>query len=747
MGAGVRWVIPLAEASALGQAEVGAKAVRLAQLTRAGFRVPRGFCLPVACYEDFLRENQLDRVIQIELGRKPLASVRWEELWDLALRIRSGFLSGEMPEAVSAVIRQVVEALGSEQPLVVRSSAPGEDHGQMSFAGLHESVVGSTGLDAVLDAIRVVWASLWSDAALLYRTELGLEPRHSRMAVVIQQLVDERPSGVAFSRDPRGGSEQHAMIECVPGRCADLVDGTVEPDRYVMELASGRLLESALARERADSNLLLDEADLVPLCQMLVKTQSLVDVPVDVEWTGRRDRLTLLQARPITTLQAEEDDQRPWYLSLRPARKRLRALADRVSRRLIPGLERLGERLASQNFDALDDLGLADAIDERADAVECWQRIYRDDFIPLAHGVRQLGVYYNDAVQPEDPYEFVGLLKGQDMAAMRRNSLMSKLAGSIREYPQVRQSLMTAGSDCCLEALNAALGSYPEGAEFAAGLSSLLRLHMDVAYAGERLAVRPDVLVSLLLKLADAESPDVSVPNAADNASRLEKRLYDAVGPGRKREAEETVEMGRLSWRLRDDDNVLVSRLESQLLRALSAAVERLRCRGRLRSEISSPLMKDARAIAESLRRPESGPVVLSESSPAAPASTAMSRVGRPRQLVGQPASSGLASGQVTVVRSPDDLKRFRAGDVLVCQAIEPTMTQLVPLACAIVERRGGMLIHGAIIARELGIPCVNGVDGLLERLTDGELVTVDGHLGIVTVGPPDFALEGVPTS
>ncbi len=157
--------------------------------------------------------------------------------------------------------------------------------------------------------------------------------------------------------------------------------------------------------------------------------------------------------------------------------------------------------------------------------------------------------------------------------------------------------------------------------------------------------------------------------------------------------------------------------------------------------------MKEARAIAEALRRPESGPVVLSEPSPAVPAPTAASRVGHPRQLVGQPASSGLASGQVTVVRSPDDLKRFRAGDVLVCQAIEPTMTQLVPLACAIVERRGGMLIHGAIIARELGIPCVNGVDGLLERLTDGELVTVDGHLGIVTVGPPDFALEGVTTA
>jgi pyruvate,water dikinase len=124
---------------------------------------------------------------------------------------------------------------------------------------------------------------------------------------------------------------------------------------------------------------------------------------------------------------------------------------------------------------------------------------------------------------------------------------------------------------------------------------------------------------------------------------------------------------------------------------------------------------------------------------PAAPGAAGES----PRQLVGQPAAPGLASGQVRRVRDTQDLGRFRAGEVLVCDAIQPTMTHLVPLACAIVERRGGMLIHGAIIARELGIPCVNGIAGAIERLEDGEMVTVDGYLGIVTVGAPEFDIEG----
>jgi pyruvate,water dikinase len=94
------------------------------------------------------------------------------------------------------------------------------------------------------------------------------------------------------------------------------------------------------------------------------------------------------------------------------------------------------------------------------------------------------------------------------------------------------------------------------------------------------------------------------------------------------------------------------------------------------------------------------------------------------------------------VIRGPQDLGNFHAGEVLVCDAIQPMMTHLVPLAAAVVERRGGMLIHGAIIARELGIPCVNGVANVVDLLQDGEGVTVDGYLGIVTVGPAEFRLE-----
>ena len=201
--------------------------------------------------------------------------------------------------------------------------------------------------------------------------------------------------------------------------------------------------------------------------------------------------------------------------------------------------------------------------------------------------------------------------------------------------------------------------------------------------------------------------------------------------------------IGRLSWRLRDDDNVLVGRLESQLLRALNLGAQRLRAVGRLRGETKVGIPATA-VIVEALHNPGRGPVTL-PTEPAREHPSEFTSAGEtPRQLIGQPASPGLATARVKCVRSTEDLGQFRVGEVLVCDAIQPTMTHLVPLACAIVERRGGMLIHGAIIARELGVPCVNGVLNAVDLLQDGELVTVDGYLGIVTVGAPEFDLEGV---
>ena len=97
MGAGPELILSLTEAAARTDAEVGGKARGLARLMSAGYRVPAGFCVGVAAYERFVASNDLPAMIGMELGRKPLDTMRWEELWDAALRIRAAFLAAPLP--------------------------------------------------------------------------------------------------------------------------------------------------------------------------------------------------------------------------------------------------------------------------------------------------------------------------------------------------------------------------------------------------------------------------------------------------------------------------------------------------------------------------------------------------------------------------------------------------------------------------------------------------------------------------
>ena len=280
-------VVPLSDASALGNSRVGGKAAKLSNLIAFEYRVPRGFCITTEAYRRFVEKGALSDLIAMELGRKPLSSMRWEEIWDSALRIRAAFLKAPVP---SDLAREIVAACGAltEDRLVVRSSAPEEDSAQRSYAGLHESVVGVTGETALLDAVRVVWASLWSDAALLYRRELKLNVQTSAMAVVVQELVATDRSGVGFGIDPRAPGADRQVIEAVPGLCRDLVDGAVDPDRWLVERSSGEILEwHPGKRAQQPEDPLLDGEDLGRIHRTLSGIEKRFGWAPDVEWTGR----------------------------------------------------------------------------------------------------------------------------------------------------------------------------------------------------------------------------------------------------------------------------------------------------------------------------------------------------------------------------------------------------------------------------------------------------------------------------
>ena len=729
---------------------VGGKAAKLAQLAGADFEVPGGFCLTTWAYEAFINDAGITAAIRMELGRKPLEDMRWEELWDAALRIRAAFLAQPLSELLRDSVAEGLQGFDASTPLAVRSSAIGEDSAGCSFAGLHESIIGVRGRCAVEDAVRLVWASLWSDAALLYRKELGLDPAHSRMAIIVQAMVDADRSGVAFARDPRDIRNGHAIIESVPGSCSLLVDGVVDPDHWELDRKTHEII-AWLPGRRNDTEPdapLLEPRDLENILETLLSVEQLFGWSPDMEWTGTSGSLTVLQARPITAGVSDDNEKRAWYLTLRPGDARLKALRKRVTERLIPELEAEGQALAAEELALLDDQRLAGAIEKRNAVVARWKKIYWDDFIPFAHGVRRLATYYNDSVQPEDPYEFVGLLRDQPLVATQRNEAIAQLARQLASSDLLRLAVErllaeTSGALQWPTFRDALLQLVESAGDFVHGFDAMNKRFLDIAYDQERLYDQPEPMLRNLIELSYQPKQSRSdAPIAGHSVAVLEKRMLDAVGPQRREEAIDVIETGRISWKLRDDDNLLVSRLESQLLRALDVAAKRLGDSGRLTGKVRTN-EAHVETLVRALREPATGPVTLAVTAKVSATEEFCAPPGQtPRQLIGQPASPGVATGTVHCIYGRADLGKFRQGQVLVCDAIQPTMTHLALLASAIVERRGGMLIHGAIIARELGIPCVNGVRNAASILKNGDLVTVDGHLGIVTVGAAEFDLE-----
>ena len=701
----------LKEIGEAGAEVVGSKAMSLAQLEKQGFRVPAAICISAEFYEAYMTGTGLRDRVLFELGRKPFEEMRWEEIWDAALRIRNLFLCTPLPATMHERLRGAIARVFGDRPVVVRSSAPGEDSGEASFAGLHESFVNVRGAAEILKHVRLVWASLWSDAALLYRQELRLDVRRSRMAVIVQALAEGACSGVAFSRNPNRDDE--VLIEAVYGLNAGLVDGTVEPDCWTVDRGTGRITSHTAAKRghamaagpSGIERKALDPArSLVPpladpevgaVCALSIAAEKAFGVPQDVEWTRVSGELIVLQSRPVTTLAPNAaTDKRAWYRSLSRSFENLKALRLRIEDELIPGMRRDAAELAAADISALADGALATETRRREALFRKWRDVYWADCIPFAHGVRLFGQYYNDQLQPRNPYEFMDLLGGTEMLSLKRNRALESLARMIRENPVLRGDLDRGDST-----------GWP--AEFRQALDAFSRDHSDVP--AESASGVSAGFLRFLLELASGSAPEVGT--ACRDVERLRLAFLAAVPEAERTKAGEMLDLARASHRWRDDDNVYLNAIEAQWRAAQAEA------RRRHGEAEAPPGGADSEASADVGKRaaPDSGGI-------------------EPRQLVGQPAGPGIATGVARVVDGQEELLGFKRGEILVCDALSPTMTFVISLASAVVERRGGMLIHGAIIAREYGIPCVTGVPDAARLIRTGMRLTVDGYLGLVRV-------------
>jgi len=284
-----RYVVNLSSRAALQPALCGGKGAGLAWLCRQQYQVPTGFVITTCAF----RELDLDAKPGI-LGKQGPPSPT--EL----VRMRDQVMVTPIPSHVQRKVELAYRKLGS--PVAVRSSMAGEDGSEASFAGQLDTILDVTGEAALLQAVRTCWASLFDSRLWRYRQEVSsaqdiTAPPIPPMAVVVQQMVEARVSGVAFSADPITG-ERHVVIEAVAGLGTALVQGLVHPDRYVVYGQEIRL-ETTTGDDGAP---ILPTQQILHLAETVREVADRMQSPQDVEWAWDGARIYLLQSRPITNL-------------------------------------------------------------------------------------------------------------------------------------------------------------------------------------------------------------------------------------------------------------------------------------------------------------------------------------------------------------------------------------------------------------------------------------------------------------
>jgi len=722
-----RYLLPLESPEAGDSDTCGNKAAALSIIINRGLAVPPGFCLTTDAYRRFVEYNRLAGTVIMETARKPLDQMRWEEMWDASLRISNAFMRGTFPDDLLGSLEDGLKGWMNGRVLVARSSSLLEDRSGGSFAGLHESVINIRDFDGLKEAVTGVWASLWSDAVLAYSRELGVEEKDSAMAVVIQEMIEGESSGVAFGRNPN--NPRQSVIEGVFGLNKALVDGDIQPDRWILERKTGSVVSVEPSPERlrlvagrrgtrfekvegeSRNSLPLAEEQVHEVFQAVMKSEEIFGCPQDMEWTIREGSLYLLQSRPVTTGRISEgQDRRAFDLSLRKSFQTLKEMSGRIENELIPQMVSEAEQVAVPAPRSISDAELADEISRRNDFYRRWKKIYWDEFIPFAHGVRLFGKVYNDRMKPDNPYRFVDLLSASETLSIRRNRMLEEIAGQLGKAEDL-QNLQVEDLD-------------NETAEL---LENFITAFGSSSCEGSGCEDEKESLFRLARELAGVKRTDPSAEEELSGQTerqRLEDEFLESFEDDERGYARDLLEIARHSYRLRDDDNIYLGRFEKALAEAMAEARRRLgqRCPDDL--SCSRP-GEAARALRDPGYRIEPRPE--NEHEQADPSVKA-------RQLRGQPAGSGIARGMARVATSSEDLFRVKRGEILVCDSIDPNMTFVIPLVAGIVERRGGMLVHGAIVAREYGLPCVTGVDNVTRAVRTGERLTVDGYDGLVII-------------
>lgn len=797
---------------------VGGKGLNLGLMTREGLPVPPGFCL--AC----------------EAHR------------------RARHAGGGLDDAARGLLLDAYRALGGG-PVAVRSSANAEDGADASFAGQQETFLGIEGEEALVDAVARCWASLDSDRARAYRRKQGVDEAAVAMGVVVQRLVPAEVAGVLFTRDPTDPGGTRMLVEAARGLGELVVSGRVDPDRFGLDRATGRVLDrqiqsqaiqlmadglapvAAAQRDQA----CLDAPQLAELAGLGRRVEAYYGAPRDIEWARADGRFWLLQARPITTAGAFEREQ--------VRREEVAALAARadpagtvwarynlaevlpdpkpmswaIVGRLMSGLGGYGLMYRDLGFDpdpALDREGFIDLICGRPYVNLGREAMLHFRGFPYTHDFAALKADPARAMYPQptiDRARLTGrfwlrlpgiLLKmtrahrtmakqGRTQADRLRREVFPRFAREAESERAVDYGPLPSGDlldrldhwstrtleTFARESLRPAMFAALALADLERKLAAIVGPDRAPAEARALLTgIRPDpdgdlptALAALArgeldrgaflagfghrgpgeMELAQprwAEAPESLPkpggagrrPHAAPPARSLDAILEGSAPPAAARRAlEATLAEVATFLGLRESAKhhlmmgyAVLRRLLVELDRrhGLGGGIFHLTPEELPRLVAGEPLT----TLIEARRRRRR--LALSLDAPPVLFSDDLDAIGRPATPAdgaawkGTPISAGVAEGEALVLTDPAGAPEGPEGFILVCPSTDPAWLLLFLRARGLVMETGGVLSHGAIVAREFGLPAVAGLPGVLQQLRTGQRIRVDGNAGVVHI-------------
>lgn len=317
--------------------QVGGKNASLGEmisnLAEAGVSVPGGFATTADAYREFLQYEGLKERIDATLGALDVDDV--EALARAGKQIRAEVMEAPFPQQLEAAVREAYAELSAANPdvsVAVRSSATAEDLPDASFAGQQETFLNISGIEAVLQAIKEVFASLFNDRAIAYRVHKGFDHSQVALSAGIQRMVrsDIGASGVMFTIDTESGFDQVVFITAAYGLGETVVQGAVNPDEFYVHkpalkagrqailrrnlgsklikmiygeaAETGRSVETVEVPEEERMRFALNDEEVHELARQALTIEEHYGRPMDIEWVrdGSDGKLYIVQARPET---------------------------------------------------------------------------------------------------------------------------------------------------------------------------------------------------------------------------------------------------------------------------------------------------------------------------------------------------------------------------------------------------------------------------------------------------------------